>query len=94
MLVILGALCVTLILLHTWSEHRNSLPPTSDVDATHKLGKVADKVVATGTSCGDGMCVAVVTCGPEVMVSEAWNETSIRFKDNVRLDFHHENFEF
>jgi predicted ferric reductase len=37
---------------------------------------------------------AVIACGPEAMVSEAWDETSSRTKGKTRYDFHHETFEF
>jgi len=57
------------------------------------LHEIFDRVESVGNS-EQGMRVAVVACGPEVMVSEAWDETSSRTKGNVRFDFHHETFEF
>eukprot|EP00475_Leptophrys_vorax_P003831 TRINITY_DN1223_c0_g1_i1.p1 TRINITY_DN1223_c0_g1~~TRINITY_DN1223_c0_g1_i1.p1 ORF type:complete len:1142 (+),score=352.10 TRINITY_DN1223_c0_g1_i1:95-3520(+) len=55
--------------------------------------EIFDRIEQNGAS-QEGMRVAVVACGPEVMVSEAWDETSSRTKGSVRFDFHHETFEF
>jgi predicted ferric reductase len=38
--------------------------------------------------------VAVVTCGPNSLVQETWDEASSRTKKHLRFDFHHETFEF
>eukprot|EP00475_Leptophrys_vorax_P041730 TRINITY_DN78775_c0_g1_i1.p1 TRINITY_DN78775_c0_g1~~TRINITY_DN78775_c0_g1_i1.p1 ORF type:complete len:982 (+),score=244.37 TRINITY_DN78775_c0_g1_i1:113-2947(+) len=38
--------------------------------------------------------VAVVACGPALMVNDAWDQTVKRTGGNRRFDFHHETFEF
>eukprot|EP00475_Leptophrys_vorax_P035025 TRINITY_DN5728_c0_g4_i1.p1 TRINITY_DN5728_c0_g4~~TRINITY_DN5728_c0_g4_i1.p1 ORF type:complete len:675 (-),score=152.69 TRINITY_DN5728_c0_g4_i1:32-2011(-) len=46
--------------------------------------------------CGEdtALRVAVVACGPAVMVNEAWDQCSKRTGRKHRFDFHHETFEF
>jgi hypothetical protein len=39
---------------------------------------------------GDEARIAVIACGPEALVTQAWDETSKRTQGKIRFDFHHE----
>jgi len=52
------------------------------------LGRIMDSVVSTEES------TLVFACGPEGMVSNAWDLCQTRTQMQYRVDFHHETFEF
>jgi predicted ferric reductase len=60
------------------------------------LVKIFDQVEQiVSLKCGKNeFRAAVVACGPEAMVSSAWDQTVRRTRSRIRFDFHHETFDF